>query len=297
MPLRLDRDANLKAYRITWLLATLNAAGSAGVPTADLRSRERDAVAAEQASPYAVVTGSGVGEQYERTRRTRLNRDLAELEERGFVTRFDPETGRTAADGADRKILTRVRVSYPPKREVWHLTRGEHEAINRAREALRPGPARFLSLDGSRRDMTSVDIAMCVLRYFEETGCDTTRRELMNRYDLRSEEVDLVVEALLALRSHVDWWGYSTEPDVIDDRDDGDADVIDPDAPIFIDADMDVLDRFAYTPDEAVERITLIDEALDGWLDLPPADRAPLERAKEKLTAWSDELGIALRPA
>lgn len=231
-------------------------------------------------------------------RARKFRHDIEQLRRRGFI-----ETGFTA-DQPDMDNRQGVRlVQYVDKAPGLHLTRGEHDALNRARARLRPGPAR-VDFQGGRGQL--LDLALAVVRYLEEQGTDwTSGRHLA---DVVGVPVDRLLAALDAFVENPVHDPLPEKPvvDGLDVEREYDAEFEEivgfrvriagaPSAragrsvsPTYA-RGMHHIGRFAYTPAETGERLSLIAEAIADS-GTRATDVLALTRAGDKLRQWHRHL-------
>lgn len=265
----------------------------------------RDATNRGQRSLASTAIKERMNHEYEGAAGDRKwRRDIRILRERGLIT-TDLPSNRTG-------IALRV----PPKPQRLHLTREEHSAINRARQALRPGVSAVSPLGaptgGARLE---VDEVTRILRFLEENGDEVEFAQLAQWLGVSERRVFELVDIFRREAVFPDGLvasvviGYADEqgdPDEPGDPD-GQEDLIEDPVPVSVsvvrgcvDAQsptrwrgMDQLGFFPYALPETDDRLALIDEALSGdgearWLaqELVPA----LRGARRKLLQWRSEL-------
>ena len=222
-------------------------------------------------------------------------RDLRTLRDRGLI-----ETDLTTATTPNR---AGIRSRLPLKPARLHLTLAEHEAITRARQALRPGISAAaplsLSPDDPRREVADV---LAILRFLEEHEDEVEIAVLADwleiPYDAAFQLLDTltsegVFDNQLIASFHFGYGGSDEEAD--DDSDDAPTTVSvlrggrpDQRRPMR-GLGMDKLGFFPYSPAETDERLTLIQQALAS--DKVPDELKPrLHSAAEKLSEWRGQL-------
>jgi hypothetical protein len=246
-----------------------------------------------------------------------FRRDIEHLRRRGFI-----ETGFTAlrAD-MDNRQGVRLR-RHVEKNPALHLTPREHGALNRARARLRPGPALVEVLPGRGKPL---DVALAVVRYLEEQGTGwASGRHLADILDMPvgrllaaldplvenpvrdpaperpvvdelqvERQFDPVTEEIVGFRVRIAEARSSRRP----------GRSVSP----TYGRGMHHVGRFAYTPVETRERLSLIAEAMEDP-ETAATDVLTLHRAGDKLRQWhldltgqewapDAELSIVSRPA
>lgn len=228
------------------------------------------------------------GESGDRT----FRRDLEQLRRRGFI-----ETGVTDhLHGAWNRTGVLL-IRRTKKDRALHLSRAEHEALQRARELLRPGPA-LVGLRAGRGN--PLDAALAVVRHLEEGSGSATGRHLA---EVLGMDLQRLHDALYAFVVNpvrdpepdrpalpgLDLVGdYDENDDLIgfqvwldDAANPGPGDSVSP----AYGRGLHHLGRFAYSTDETLERLDLIEAALAST-DTPSEDLETLVRAREKLEKW-----------
>lgn len=228
-------------------------------------------------------------------RARKFRHDIGQLRQRGFV-----ETGITASqtDMDNRQGVRLVR--YVDKNPDLHLEPAEHDALNRARARLRPGPP-VVEVQGGRGHR--LDLALAVVRHLEEQGTDwVTGQGLAEHLQVSPARL---LEALDALTEDVARSQDRGQP-IVDDlqverqRDEVTREIVGfrvriadagparawarSTSPTF-GRGMHHLGRFAYTPAETDERLSLLADALQHP-DTPADDVQDLLRADGKLRQW-----------
>lgn len=242
---------------------------------------------------YEIHDGLTAEETAARARKFR--HDIEHLRRRGFV-----DTGLTAAQ-ADMDNRQGVRlVGYMDKDPDLHLTPAEHAALNRARALLQRGPG---AVEIQRGRGNRLDVALAVVRHLEEqdhreaTGQGLAEAlkvpvaRLLDGLDALEEDVarsqdrgQPIVHGLRVERQYDEVNGELVGFHVYlaDDRSSRDA--ARSKSPTFGQG-MHHLGRFAYTPAETDERLSLVTEAMQHP-DTPASDVERLHTAAGKLHDW-----------
>ncbi|MGY1601672.1 hypothetical protein [Geodermatophilus sp. SYSU D00815] len=233
------------------------------------------------------------GESGDRT----LRRDLEQLRLRGFV-----ETGITDHfHGAWNRTGVHL-VRRTEKDPALHLSAAEHAALQRARARFRPGPA---LVEVRRGRGNPLDVVLAVVRHLEEGTGSATGRHLA---EVLGVDLHRLHEALYAFVVNpvrdpepdrpaldgLDLVGeYDEETDELVDFQVWLADASGTRATASVSPaygrGLYHLGRFGYSPAETLERLDLIDTALDSG-DTSPSDAEALLRAHRKLSRWLCDL-------
>jgi hypothetical protein len=231
-----------------------------------------------------------MGDVYEGTAGTRKwRRDIRTLRDRGLIE-SDLSTPRTPN-------RTGIRLRVPPKPDRLHLTADEHETINRARQALRPGISAVSPLGATGADRYDIDHVTRILRFLEENEDEVELAELSRWLELSEsrvvELVDLLAKESAVTGGPVEFveFGYDADGDgtgefpatvrVIRGRVRGQSPTRG--------RGMDELGFFPYSLAETEDRLSLIDEALNA--DVMDGDeREGLSSARQKLLEWRGHL-------
>jgi hypothetical protein len=211
-------------------------------------------------------------------------RDIRTLRDRGLI-----ETDLSMPDTPNR---TGIRLRIPPKPERLHLTEVEHQAIGRAREALRPGISAVSPLGEPGADQTDVDYAARILRHLEENDDEVELIQLASRMGLSESDVYGLVDVLKAESVDTDGLVRSVEFGYADEEE----------GPTTVrvfrgrtgrrsptrGVGMDEIGFFPYSLAETDDRLALIDDALQ--VEALIGDRKSLESARDKLAEWRAHL-------
>lgn len=263
-----------------------------------------------------------------------LRGDLNNLTARGMIVQYDTsEIDDLAADSDDddevvhpddkrgsqkkaQQKAKRVELQMPEKPEGLFLTSDEHEALALARRQLRPSevlplasPFRIAAGLNPSKNIAenALDVSWCIFRYLEECGGEVRVDDLASAL----EEAGIPNAKRVAKQSVKD---LSVMLDEVGIRS-GDL-VGDPEVEFVEDrkelegaksranlpprqrsaewTGLNALNRSAYTPAEAAERLRLIEEALAAGSGIAEEDKAPLKSAEYKLRRWQDLLAAAI---
>ena len=211
--------------------------------------------------------------------------DLLELRSRGLII-----SGITTPD-TPRKSGVKLRIIR--KHTDWHLTKREHAALRTARRR-RTGPLPSAVARGRRRE-SDLDIAMGVFRVLEEHDKWMTA-------DALAEELQHPVTTVVAVL--IDIWTTEARCDPLFDRvldvewDDEDLESAPERVRVRVERKphdqkqsrlsrpygTDSVGRFAYTAEEATDRLAIIEAELNDPRD--DTDTEALASAQRKLTNW-----------
>lgn len=246
----------------------------------------------------------------EGSKRELLRKDIDRLADRGWVVRAPDPDGDPDDDGRSRPSDI-IELQMPEKPERLFLSEDEHVAIARVRAALRGphdlpivSPMRMqiaLAADATIAD-NALDVALATARYLEESG----GRVDVGILQTRLEEQDVpnasrvARKALRVLDQMADYLAVETRDPGIDFGLSGDA-VEYAEASGAVPArqqsnrrhspgGLNVVNRPAYTPAEAAERLELIGEALASPERWDESDLQLLRSAQARIAAWSDIL-------
>lgn len=239
-----------------------------------------------------------------------LRRDLRALRSARYI--------RTDITSDHTQRRTGVQLSIDRKEEAFHLSRGEHAALVRARADQQLAPFQHPTSGRTSHLMTGLDI----VRYLEETGRPATGSQLAADLEQSPADLNAAVKALVdnrpldrsAVPGLAEQHEYNEDADRDDDGsedDDEKATVNDLDWTISLSGVEDLhvvvddapgpsptlqiglhqLGRFAYSLDETRDRLNLISAALTSPNTNDP-DRRSLLSAHDKLTSWHAKLLI-----
>jgi hypothetical protein len=231
-----------------------------------------------------------MGDVYEGTAGARMwRRDIRTLRDRGLI-----ESDLSTRLTPNRKG---IRLRIPPKPERLHLTAGEHQAINRAREALRPGISAVSPLGAPGAGRNDIDYTARIIRHLEENEDEVELAQLSLWLELPESRVHELVDVLTnesvvagGLVCSVEF-GYSADEETEDLPETvrvfrGQLGRQSPTRGVG----MDELGFFPYSLTETEDRLSLIDEALHA--DVMAGDeRGFLLSARRKLRQWRGCLG------
>lgn len=289
--------------RLALLLSTLVASRKKRGPLPYLTTRDiRDRLAFYRWTPE--------DSRDEDSKRELLRKDIDRLADRGWVARASDPGGDIDDDGRSRPSDI-IELQMPEKPERLFLSEEEHAAIACARRALRGphdipivSPIRMqmaLAADATIAD-NALDVALATARHLEESGGRVDVSVLQAR--LEDEGVPnaarVARKALRVLDQVADYLAVDTRDPGIDFGLSGDA-VEYAEASGAVPArqrsnrrhspgGLNVINRPAYTPAEAAERLELIAEALaapEGWDE---TELQLLRSAQARITAWADIL-------
>lgn len=222
-------------------------------------------------------------------------RDIRTLRDRGLIATDLPPGG------------SGITLRIPPKPAHLHLTIAEHDAINRARQALRPGVS-VVSPSGRGRPRAEIDNVGVILRFLEAEGDEVEFARLAEWLEVSERRAFELVDHLA--REGVFHRGLVASM-VIHYRDQyGDSDDVLPQSVSVFRGQrvlpgqcdgrrptrflgMDELGFFPFSLAETNERLALIDEALTAGVAASgiPAHLNPrLRSAGRKLAEWRYEL-------
>jgi len=243
-------------------------------------------------------------------KRELLRNDIDRLIDRGWVVRaLDPD-GDLEDDGRSRPSDI-IELQMPEKPERLFLSEEEHAAMARARAALRGPhdipivpPMRMqmaLAADASIAD-NALDVALATARHLEESG----GRVDVGLLQVRLEEQG-VANASRVARKALRVLDQMADYLAVETRDPGIVFGMSGDTVEYAEASdavparqqsnrrhspggLNVVNRPAYTPAEAAERLELIAEALAVPERWDESDLQLLRSAQARITAWSDIL-------
>ena len=205
----------------------------------------------------------------------------------------------------------RVILRLPEKPEGLFLTPDEHRVLARARKVLRPDQAIPLTSpfrlsqgldEGQTIADNAMDAAWCTVRYLEESGGEVEQDSLAA--DLEAAGVPnaarVARQAMSDLYNILDEIGY--RPEVVTGP--GIDFETKKEVPVIVrsigllpprqsgsdSGGMNAFNRHAYTPDEAQERLALIEEALASGPAIGEEAKQTLRSAQYKLQRWQDLL-------
>jgi len=246
----------------------------------------------------------------EGAKRELLRNDIDRLIDRGWVVRAVDPDGDIDDDGRSRPSDI-IELQMPEKPERLFLSEEEHAAIARARAALR-GPHDIPVVSPMRMQMAlaadatiadnALDVAMATARHLEESGGRVDVGLLRVRLEEESvpNAARVALKALRVLDQMADYLAVETRDPGIDFGLSGNR-VEYAEASGAVPArqqsnrrhspgGLNVINRPAYTPAEAAERLELIAEALaapEGWDE---TELQLLRSAQARITAWADIL-------
>lgn len=263
-----------------------------------------------------------------------LREDLEHLENRRMVIQYDTsEIDELAADSeADDELVhpddkrggrkkaqqkaKRVELQMPEKPEGLFLTSEEHEALALARRQLRPGevvplasPFRIAAgLDPSQNIAeNAMDVSWCIFRYLEECGGEIRVDALASALEEAGipNAKRVAKQAVKDLSVMLDEVGIrrgqlvgDPEVEFVEGRKELEAakarEYLPPRQRSAEWTGLNALNRSAYTPTEAAERLGLIEEALADGSRIAEEDKARLRSAEYKLRRWQDLLAAAI---
>ena len=273
-------------------------------------------------------------EAEKKRKETLLRGDLKQLTERRMVVQYDTsEIDELAADSDDDDELVhpddkragqkkaqqkakRVELQMPEKPEGLFLTSDEHEALALARRQLRPGevvplasPFRIAAgLDQSHNIAeNALDVSWCIFRYLEECGGEVRVDDLASALEQAGipNAKRVAKQSVKDLSVMLDEVGIR-RGDLVGDPEvefvEGRKELEGAKARVYLPprqrstewTGLNALNRSAYTPAEAAERLHLIEEALAAGSGIAEEDRAPLRSAEYKLRRWQDLLAAAI---
>lgn len=246
----------------------------------------------------------------EARKREMLRHDVKRLADRGWVVRTADPDGDTEDDGSSRPSDI-IELQMPEKPERLFLSEAEHAAMARVRAALR-GPddiplvspfrmAIALGSDPTIAD-SALDVAFATARHLEESGGRVDVSVLQAHLEEQGvpHAARVSRKALRVLDQMADYLAVET-------RDPGIVFGLSGDAVEYAEASgavparqqsnrrhapggLNVVNRPAYTPAEAAERLGLIAEALAAPGTWDESEFQLLRSAQARITAWSDIL-------
>lgn len=246
----------------------------------------------------------------EDSKRELLRKDIDRLTERGWVVRAPDPDGDPDDDGRSRPSDI-IELQMPEKPERLFLSEEEHAAIARVRAALRGphelpivSPMRMqiaLAADATIAD-NALDAALATARYLEESGGRVEVGILQAHLEEQGvpNASRVARKALRVLDQMADYLAVET-------RDPGIVFGLSGDTVEYAEASgavparqqsnrrhspggLNVVNRPAYTPAEAAERLELIGEALASPERWGESDLQLLRSAQSRIAAWSDIL-------
>jgi len=227
-----------------------------------------------------------MGDVYQGTAGARMwRRDIRTLRDRGLIntdlsTRLTPNR-------------TGIRLRMPPKPERLHLTEEQHQAINHARQAVRPGISAVSPLGPPGAAGHDIDYTARILRFLEENGDEVELGQLSRWLELSGSQVYELIDVLTKESVVTGGLVCSLEFPRADDGEETD------DLPATVQVirgrhgrhsptqgrGLDELGFFPYSLAETEDRLSLIDEALNADV-LTGEERTLLASAREKLLEW-----------
>lgn len=230
-----------------------------------------------------------VGDVYAGTAGARMwRRDIRTLRDRGLIesdvsTRMTPNR-------------TGIRPRIPPKPERLHLTDAEHQAISRAREALRPGMSAVSPLGAPGAVPHDIDYTTRIIRHLEENEGELALTRIASFLELSETQVYELIDVLTKESVVAGGLVRSLEFGYADGEETEDWPPI---VRIFRGrigrhsptrgVGMDELGFFPYSLAETDDRLALIDEALHAEVTAGD-DRKFLVSAQRKLEEWRAHL-------
>lgn len=270
--------------RLTKILVLLKRAPDYRMTSTELKAKFPDYRGPADAIETKVASGD-----------RKWRRDLEVLTARGLV-RTCPS--RELGERADEIELVQI-----DKPAAYFLSPREHRVLARARHALRPGLALPSPLNGEPATSDGFDLGGRVLRYLEENDGEVSPSDLCRFLGVRRQALAKVVRSLADVGVAADYQlVYASDIDSEEDADER-AEKL---AAKGLDIEgvslwktkgvpgqrrgLDNLGHFAYTDEEAAERLSLIAEALSSPLADDAETRCHLESAQWKLELWRTHL-------